>query len=102
MELEFDRAKSGRNLRERGLTFERARELLEGDPIVIEDARRDYHERRLIAYGNIAGRLHVCVFTMRGTAFRIISLRRASRREINALGQNDLRRGTQTGAEGAR
>jgi hypothetical protein len=90
MELEFDQAKNRRNLRERGLSFERARELLEGDPIIIEDARREYHERRLIAYGNIGGRLHVCVFTMRGTAFRIISLRRASRREIDALGENDL------------
>jgi uncharacterized DUF497 family protein len=70
--------------------------------MIIEDARRDYHERRLIAYGNISGRLHICVFTMRGTAFRIISLRRANRREINALGETDLRRGTQTGEEGAR
>jgi uncharacterized DUF497 family protein len=91
MELEFDRAKSDRNLRERGLSFRRAQELLEGDPVVVEDSRRDYRERRLIAYGNIGGRLHVCVFTMRGTAFRIISLRRASRREIDALGPNDLR-----------
>jgi len=66
MELEFDQAKSQRNVRERGLSFERARELLEGDPMIIEDTRRDYHERRLIAYGKINGRLHTCVFTMRG------------------------------------
>jgi uncharacterized protein len=91
MELEFDQAKSDRNLRERGLAFERARELLEGQPVVVEDGRRDYRERRLIAYGNIDGRLHVCVFTMRESAFRIISLRRATRREIDAVGQNDLR-----------
>ena len=91
MEMEFDQAKSDRNLRQRGLSFRRARELLEGDPVVVEDSRRDCRERRLIAYGNISGRLHVCVFTMRGTAFRIISLRRASRREINALGPNHLR-----------
>jgi uncharacterized protein len=102
MELEFDRAKSQRNVRERGLSFERARELLEGDPIVIEDTRRDYRERRLIAYGSIEDRLHACVFTMRGAAFRIISLRRANRREINALGQSDLLRGTQASREGAR
>ena len=102
MALEFDQAKSQRNARERGLSFERARELLEGDPIVIEDSRRDYREQRLIAYGKINGRLHICVFTMRGTAFRIISLRRANRREINALGENDLRRGTQASGEGTR
>jgi uncharacterized protein len=91
MELEFDQAKSDHNLRERGLSFQRARELLEGAPLVVEDRRRDDRERRLIAYGNIDGRLHVCVFTMRGTAFRVISLRRANRREIDALGQDDLR-----------
>jgi hypothetical protein len=102
MDLEFDQVKSQPNVRERGLSFERARELFEGDPIIIEDRRRDYHERRMIAYGDINGRLHACVFTMRGTVFRIISLRRANRREINALGENDLRRGTQASGEGAR
>ena len=101
MELEFDQAKSRRNARERGLSFERARELLEGDPIVMVDSRRDYREQRLIAYGNIDGRFHVCVFTKRATAFRIISLRRANRREIDALGQNELRRGAPTGGEEA-
>lgn len=100
MELEFDQAKSRRNVRERGLSFGRARELLEGDPFIVEDSRRDYSEQRLIAYGSINGRLHVCVFTMRGTAFRIISLRRASRREIDALGKNEFRRGTPAIGEG--
>jgi uncharacterized DUF497 family protein len=94
MELEFDQAKSRRNARERGLSFERARELL-------EESRQDYSEQRLIADGNINGRLHVCVFTMRGTAFRIISLRRANRREIDALGKNELRGGTPTSGKGA-
>lgn len=101
MELEFEQAKSRRNARERGLSFERATELLEGDPIIIEDDRREYREQRLIAYGNINGRLHVCVFTMRGTAFRIISLRRANRREIGALGKNEFRRSSSASGEGA-
>ena len=90
MEIEFDEAKSQHNLRRRGLSFERAQELLEADPLIIEDTRRDYRERRLIAYGNIGERPHLCVFTKRGTAFRIISLRRANRREISAFGQDDV------------
>ena len=90
MELEFDDAKNRRNLRQRGLGFERARELLEGNPIVVEDSRREYSEQRLIAYGMIEDRLHVCVFTMRGRVFRIISLRRANRREIDAHRKNDF------------
>jgi uncharacterized DUF497 family protein len=90
MEIEFDPAKSRRNVRDRGLGFERAEELLDNDPVIVEDRRRDYREPRLIAYGNINGRPHICVFTMRGTAFRIISLRRANRREIGGFGTDDV------------
>lgn len=43
---------------------------------------RDYDgEIRRIAYGVIAGRLFVCVYTLRGDVHRIISVRKANRRE---------------------
>jgi len=48
------------------------------------DDRREYGEIRMIATGEIAVRVHVCVYTMRGDGFRIISLRRANRRESDA------------------
>jgi hypothetical protein len=102
MEIEYDAAKSRRNVKDRGLGFDQARELLEGDPLTVEDTRRDYRERRFIAYGLIRARLHVCVYTVRGEIFRIISLRRANRREIDAFGKDDLCGGTQASREGAR
>jgi len=57
---------------------------LSGPHLVESDDRFEYGEARFIATGEIAGRLHVCVDTLRGDAYRIISLRRANRRETNA------------------
>ena len=49
--------------------------------VIIEDARTDYGERRLRFVGSIDRRLHVAVITYRGETVRVISLRRAHRRE---------------------
>lgn len=92
MEIELDRAMSQRNVREQGRNFERARELLESDPVIVEDRRRNHREQRSIACGNVGGRLLICGFTMRGTELRIILLRK-----IDALGQDGFRRGAQAG-----
>jgi hypothetical protein len=81
VEIEFDSAKDARNLRERGLSFALALILFENLLGEVEDTRRDYGERRMIAFGLIAGRLHACVYTVRGSTRRIISLRKASRKE---------------------
>lgn len=44
---------------------------------------KSYGENRYIAYGKICERLMVQVFTLRGEAIRIISLRKAKQREVN-------------------
>ena len=41
-----------------------------------------HEEQRFIALGHIGTRLHVVVFTWRGTDIRVISLRRANSREV--------------------
>lgn len=46
------------------------------------DARYEYNEVRCTAVGFIGERLHVMVFTRRGPNIRIISLRKANRREV--------------------
>ncbi|MBR9973569.1 BrnT family toxin [Magnetospirillum sp. J10] len=38
-----------------------------------EDDRKEYGERRQVAYGLIRGRLFVCVFTDRGDIRRVFS-----------------------------
>jgi uncharacterized protein len=86
MEIEYDAGKSRRNAERRGIPFADAIELLSGPHLRRRDDRREYGERRLIAYGLIRGRMHVCVYTLRGDIYRIISLRKANRREVDAYG----------------
>ena len=100
MNIDYDAAKNRRNIAERGISFDSAIELLECDPLVIEDRRRDYRERRFIAYGWLRDRLHVCVYTLRGDVYRIISLRRANRREVGAYRTEIVRRREEIGQEG--
>ncbi|MCL5946804.1 MAG: BrnT family toxin, partial [Chloroflexi bacterium] len=45
------------------------------------ETRHDYGEVRHIVIGMIAGRVCVCVYTIRDARYRIISLRRANLRE---------------------
>jgi uncharacterized protein len=88
MRFGWDPPKSDRNARERGLPFAVAMALFDGPTIEFDDTRRDYGERRIIAYGAVAGRILVCVYTWRGPdddPLRwIISLRRANRGESHA------------------
>jgi uncharacterized DUF497 family protein len=81
MEFEYDEGKDLINQAKHGLPLRFASILFEGPVEVYRDERRDYREDRMIAYGYLGGRLCVCVFTDRGIVRRIISLRKANRRE---------------------
>lgn len=81
MELEFDPAKNARNIRERGIGFERLADMDLEHALALEDVRADYGERRVRLFGRIDGRLHAAVVTYRGDVVRVISLRRANKRE---------------------
>ena len=80
--IEFDPRKSERNARERGLPFERATDFDWEDAVVIADVRRDYGETRLVATGFLDGRLHVLCFLRGARGIRVVSLRRANKREV--------------------
>ena len=84
MEIEFDDTKDESNIAKHGMSLNDAVLLLENDHVVRRDGRREYGEDRMRAYGLIANRLHVCVYTVRGNVYRVISLRKANRRERNA------------------
>ena len=79
--VEFDRAKSAANFRQRGISFERFADMNWNTAISVDDTRFDYEERRIVVFGSIDGELHVAVVTPRGEGTRVISLRRANRRE---------------------
>jgi len=81
MEIEFDPEKNARNIRDRGMSFDQAQEFEWDSALVWPDTRRDYGEDRFIALGLIGKRLHSLVFTIRGNAVRVFSLRKANRRE---------------------
>ena len=81
MRVEFDQAKRDVTLAERGLDFADAFNVFEGRSITFEDERRAYGESRFITIGELGERMVVIVWTPRGHARRIISMRRANDRE---------------------
>ncbi|PMS37900.1 BrnT family toxin [Trinickia symbiotica] len=83
MNVEFDERKSEANRRKHGVPLSLA-EVIDCSAVWSRpDCRRDYGELREVGYYPIDGRVHCIVFTQRGCTFRVISLRRASNREID-------------------
>jgi uncharacterized protein len=80
--IEFDPAKSGKNLEECGLSFADAALLFDGPRLEWKDRRKDYGEIWINTLGEIEGRIFFVAFTRRGEAIRIISFRKANSREI--------------------
>ncbi len=82
MEIVFDPAKNARNLRERELPIERVVDFDFDSALFEEDARRDYDEVRIRAFGFLDGRLHALVFVETPNGIRVISFRKANAREV--------------------
>jgi hypothetical protein len=81
MDIEYPPTKRDNTLAERGLDMARAAEIFDGPTLTVDDDREDYGETRLITIGFLDGRMVVTVWTQRGEARRIISLRKANERE---------------------
>jgi uncharacterized protein len=77
----YDPAKRERTLRQRGLDFERSKEVFAGLTIDIPDLRRDYGEPRTNSVGHLDGRMVIVCWTPRGEARHIISMRKTNDRE---------------------
>ncbi len=83
MEFEWDKAKNSACFERRGFDFAYAvRAFLDPHRIVAQDRRRDYGEDRYRLLGTVDGRAYVVVYTVRGSAVRIISARKANRKEV--------------------
>jgi uncharacterized DUF497 family protein len=80
LEFEFDPAKDARNREKHGISLAAAGEfeILGAEP----DDRFDYGEERWRAWGRIEGVDYCLAYTVRHDRLRVISLRRASRREM--------------------
>jgi uncharacterized protein len=81
MDIEFDATKDDANFERHGLRLSDF-DGFDADPVVIEDTRFDYGERRFRAFGRIGGTPHCLVYAIRDPSLRLISLRRAHEKEI--------------------
>ena len=87
MRIKCDPAKRQRTLQERGLDMRRAKEIFAGYHFTRVDDRFDYGEPRFTTVGWLDSRLVVFVWTPRGTARRIVSMRHCHEREAKTLRQ---------------
>lgn len=82
MILEWDPAKNLSNIKKHGFDFADAEELFRNVLIVDPDTREDYGEKRWTGIGIIRGRAaHIVLAERSPETIRIISLRKATRRE---------------------
>ena len=82
MRIEFDPAKDASNKAKHGVSLALAGELDWEAALVWVDDRFEYGELRVIALAPKTGTLYYVAFVERGETRRIISLRRANRREV--------------------
>jgi uncharacterized protein len=84
VEIEFDAAKNKANIAKHGVDMTLAAGFDFETATTWADTRKSYGEVRDIALGLIDKQLYVLVFTMRGRALRVISLRKANYKERKA------------------
>lgn len=82
MRFEFDADKDRANQEKHGVSLVLAVELDWDAALVWVDGRFEYSETRMIALAPKTGILYYVAFVDRGEVRRIISLRRANRREV--------------------
>jgi len=85
MRITCDPAKRLHTLESRGLDMRRAKEVFAGLNLTRRDDRFDYGEPRFITAGWLDAKLVVLVWTPRGSARRIISMRHCHDREAQRL-----------------
>ncbi len=83
MQFDFDPGKDATNLSKHGVSLAAAAELSWEAALVWTDDRADYGEERMVALAPIGDILFFVAFVDREPVRRIISLRRANRREVN-------------------
>ena len=85
MGISYDPAKNERNIRERGLSFERASDFDFSTAVFNTEVRKG--ETRRIAVGYLDGRLHLLCYIPKADGIRVISFRRTNQREAKRYGK---------------
>lgn len=81
MEFTWSEAKRAANIKAHGLDFLDARSAFEGLTFTFEDDRFSYGEQRFVTLGMLAGVAVSVVHTENEYEIRVISFRKASKRE---------------------
>ncbi|TAE81353.1 MAG: BrnT family toxin [Alphaproteobacteria bacterium] len=82
MEYEWDEEKCISNITKHHVDFAIIFDVDWSAALIMRDMREDYGEERYLAYVPINNRLHAVIYTPRDNTRRIISLRKANKREI--------------------
>lgn len=82
MKTEYDATKDAANQQKHGVSLSLANRIEWQDVLCFVDDRADYGELREVGFAVIEQRLYVVVFVQRGDTMRIISLRKANKREL--------------------
>jgi uncharacterized DUF497 family protein len=89
MDFEWDKAKSDLCRISRNFDFAYVISIFVDPNLLIEkDQRWDYGEERFRAIGFLESRVFVVIYTKRPMVIRIISARRANRREVRRYEEN--------------
>ncbi len=81
MKIAYDPAKRQATLTDRGIDFEDAALVFAGRTIEDEDTRFAYGERRIQTVGYLHARMVMVVWTKRGDARHVLSMRKCNERE---------------------
>ena len=85
MAIDYDPAKNERNIRERGLLFDRAADFDFAKAVFHTDFRKG--EMRRIAVGYLDKRLHLLCYIPKPYGIRVISFRKTNKREAKRYGK---------------
>ena len=84
MKFEYDSKKDAINKAKHGISLAKGKAIfLDENRLTAVDDRQDYQETRYATLGLIEGRLYMVVYTERADTIRLISVRKANKREQN-------------------
>ncbi len=88
MNITYDLEKNAKNVLERNLPFDKVTNFQLDSALLKEDIRFRYPEQRFIAVGYLDDRLHVLCFSETDLGIRVISFRKANKREQKVYEKN--------------
>ena len=88
MKFSCDPNKSRANYFKHGIVFEFAQYLDWTKEVVWQDARYNYNEVRMSGLVPLEGKVYAVVYVLRAESTRMISLRKANKREANYYEKN--------------